>query len=62
MEMKTLQIPTQTDLSRYLKLLREVCDENKIIRWYISSVNSTLANIEVVVEENGIGKSRLPLQ
>lgn len=60
MEMKMLHVPLQSDYSQYSNLLRDAVDGDKIVRWYISSMNCTTATIEVVVEENGVGKSRIP--
>lgn len=59
MEMKVLHFPVQSDYSQYSKLLRDTIDEDKIVRWYISKMNCSTATVEVVVEENGVGKSRL---
>lgn len=59
MEMKTLLIPQQTDFLMYSQIVKETFGEDKLVRWYISSFVNGSAVVEAVVEEAGIGKSRV---
>ena len=59
MELRTLHFPVQSDYSQYSQLLRDKINEDKIVRWYVSSMNCSVATVEVVVEDSGVGKSRM---
>ena len=61
MDLKTMQMPVQQDVSMYKKLMEQSIDPSKIVRWYIASIDQGTATLEVVIEEDGVGKSKGPV-
>ena len=57
LEMKVIEVPVQSDSSRYFSLVTSVVGEAELLRWYVASAVNGTARIEIVYEEGGVGKA-----
>ena len=49
LELRTIQVPVQSDVQRYYSIVTETVKEPELLRWYIASIANATATIEMVV-------------
>lgn len=50
-------VPRQEDSSKYEEILFQKIPKNTVIRWYAAKISESIAELEVIIEEKGVGNS-----